>query len=140
MIVQVDTGMIQCQRGMGDARGMAIRVQSGWFCKPPGQRFDVRGVTREGNTTMNYKRVAGVVGGVAAGAAVVGSEIAKAQDDLGAQISGSVGSSVSGISTSSGGSASGGTQVEHNEVHLGEQEGLAISDASGGNHNISFVS
>ena len=102
--------------------------------------FAVRGVTREGNTTMNYKRVAGVVGGAAAGAAVVGTEIAMAQDDLGSSIAGSVGSSVSGISTSSGGSASGGMQVEHNEIHLGESEGLAISDASGGNHNISFVS
>ena len=102
--------------------------------------FAVRGVTREGNTTMNYKRVADVVGGAAAGAAVVGSEIAMAQDDLGASIAGSVGSSVSGISSSSGGSASGGMQVEHNEIHLGESEGLAISDASGGNHNVSFVS
>jgi hypothetical protein len=89
---------------------------------------------------MNYKRIAGVVGGAAAGAAVVGSELAMAQDDLGASIAGSVGNSVSGIATSSGGSASGGTQVEHNEIHLGEQEGLAISDASGGNNNVSFVS
>lgn len=102
--------------------------------------FVVRGVTREGNTTMNYKRVAGVVGGAAAGAAIVGSEIAMAQDDLGASIAGSVGSSVSGIATSSGGDVSGGAQVEHNEIHLGESEGLAISDASGGNHNVSFVS
>jgi len=89
---------------------------------------------------MNYKRVAGVVGGAAAGAALVGGEIAMAQEDLGASIAGSVGSSVSGIATSSGGNVSGGAQVEHNEIHLGEQEGLAISDASGGNHNISFVS
>lgn len=88
---------------------------------------------------MNYKRVAGVVGGAAAGAALVGSEMAMAQDDLGASIAGSVGSSVSGIS-GGGGSASGGVQVEHNEIHLGESEGLAISDASGGNHNVSFVS
>ena len=102
--------------------------------------FAVRGVTREGNTTMNYKRVAGVVGGAAAGAAVIGGEIAMAQDDLGASIAGSVGSSVSGISSSSGGSATGGVQVEHSEMHLGESEGLAISDASGGNHNVSFVS
>ena len=90
--------------------------------------------------TMNYKRVAGVVGGVAAGAAVVGSEIAMAQDDLGASIAGSVGSSVSGIATSSGGDVAGGVQVETNSIQLGEQEGLAISDASGGNNNVSFVS
>jgi hypothetical protein len=89
---------------------------------------------------MNYKRIAGVVGGAAAGAAVVGSELAMAQDDLGASIAGSVGNSVSGIATSSGGSASGGTRVESNSIQLGEQEGLAISDASGGNNNVSFVS
>lgn len=102
--------------------------------------FAVQGVTREGNTTMNYKRVAGVVGGAAAGAAIVGSEIAMAQYDLGARIAVSVGNSVSGIATNSGGEVSGGAQVEHNEIHLGESEGLAISDASGGNSNVSFVS
>ena len=89
---------------------------------------------------MNYKRVAGVAGGAVAGAALVGSEIAMAQDNLGASISGSVGNAVSGIATNSGGSASGGVQVEHNEIQLGESQGLAISDASGGNHNVSFVS
>jgi hypothetical protein len=49
---------------------------------------------------------------------------------------------VSGIATNSGGggTVTGGVQVEHNEMHLGDQEGLAISDASGGNHNVSFVS
>lgn len=95
---------------------------------------------------MNYRRIAGLFGGAAAGAAVVGAEFAQAQDnsgstvDLGGSIADTVGGAVSGIATSSGGSASGGTRVEHNEINLGEQEGLAISDASGGNHNISFVS
>ena len=37
-------------------------------------------------------------------------------------------------------SASGGTSVERSEVSLGEQEGVAIADASGGNNNVSFVS
>jgi hypothetical protein len=95
---------------------------------------------------MNYRRIAGLVGGAAAGAAVVGAELAQAQDNsgssvnLGGSIADTVTGAVSDISTSSGGSASGGTRVEHNEINLGEQEGLAISDASGGNHNISFVS
>jgi len=40
----------------------------------------------------------------------------------------------------SGGTATGGTSVERSEVSLGEQQGLAIADASGGNNNLSFVS
>lgn len=95
---------------------------------------------------MNYRRIAGLVGGAAAGALAIGSEIAEAQQnsggsvDLGGSIADSVTGSVSSIATSSGGSATGGTSVEHNEISLGEQEGLAISDASGGNNNVSFVS
>jgi hypothetical protein len=93
---------------------------------------------------MNYRRIAGMFGGAAAGALAVGAEVAKAQEssggtiNLGGSIAGTVGNAVSGIATNS--SASGGTQVEHNEIHLGDQQGLAIADASGGNHNISFVS
>ena len=34
----------------------------------------------------------------------------------------------------------GGTTVEHTEASFGEQEGVAIADASGGNNNVSFVS
>jgi hypothetical protein len=81
----------------------------------------------------------------AAGALAVGAELAQAQDntggtvDLGASISDTVHSAVSGISTS-GGTVSGGTQTQTNELELGEQQGLAISDASGGNYNVSFVS
>jgi hypothetical protein len=95
---------------------------------------------------MNYRRIAGLFGGAAAGAAVIGTEIAQAQDNsgasinLGGSIADTVTGAVSGIATNSGGTVSGGTQVEHNEIDLGEQEGLAISDASGGNHNLSFVS
>jgi hypothetical protein len=95
--------------------------------------------------TMNYRRIAGL-SGVAAGAVAVGAEMAQAQDntgstvDLGGSIADTVTGAVSGIATNSGGTVSGGTQVEHNEIDLGEQEGLAISDASGGNNNISFVS
>jgi hypothetical protein len=95
---------------------------------------------------MNYRRITGLFAGAVAGAAAVGAEIAQAQEssggtiDLGGNISGTVTGAVSSIATNSGGSAHGGTQVEHNEIHLGEQEGLAISDASGGNNNLSFVS
>lgn len=95
---------------------------------------------------MNYRRIAGLVGGAAAGALAIGSEMAEAQQNsggsvnLGGSIADSVTGSVSSIATNSGGSATGGTSVEHNEISLGEQEGLAISDASGGNNNVSFVS
>jgi hypothetical protein len=89
---------------------------------------------------MNYRRITGLFGGATAGAVAL-SEIAQAQDDLGDSIANSVASSVSSIDTNSGGStASGGTSVERSEVSLGEQEGLAIADASGGNNNLSFVS
>lgn len=89
---------------------------------------------------MNYRRITGLIGGATVGAVAVGAGVAQAQDDLGDSIANTVGGSVSSISTSSGGSASGGTSVQHNEIHLGEQEGVAISDASGGNNNVSFVS
>jgi hypothetical protein len=103
---------------------------------------------------MSYRRITGLFGGAAAGALVVGAELAQAQDnsggtisiggggtdDLSENISGTVTNAVSGISTGSGGSASGGTSVEHTEASFGEQEGVAIADASGGNNNVSFVS
>ncbi len=97
---------------------------------------------------MNYRRIVGLFGGAAAGAVAVGAELAQAQEssggtiDIGSSIANTVTGAVSGIATnsSSGGTASGGTKVEHNEINLGEQEGLAISDASGGNNNVSFVS
>jgi hypothetical protein len=82
--------------------------------------------------------------------AAVGTEVVRAQDDLGDSIASTVSNAVSGVATnsgnsvsggtSSGGTASGGTTVQHNELSLGEQEGVAISDASGGNNNVSFVS
>ena len=88
---------------------------------------------------MNYRRITGLFG--AAGALAVGTEIAQAQEaDLGDSIANTVSGAVSSITTSSGGSVSGGESVEHSEVNLGEQTGLAIADASGGNNNVSFVS
>ena len=87
---------------------------------------------------MNSRRITGLFGGAAAGALAVGA--AQAQDDLGDSIATTVGNSVASISTSSGGSVRGGTSVESNSIDLGEQEGVAIADASGGNNNVSFVS
>jgi TRAP-type uncharacterized transport system substrate-binding protein len=57
---------------------------------------------------------------------------------IGGDIASTVQDAVSGIATNS--SASGGTQVEHNDIAFGDQEGLAVSDASGGNHNLSAKS
>ena len=95
---------------------------------------------------MNFRRITGLFGGAAAGALAVGAEVARAQQnagstiDLGGSISGTVTGAVSSISTSSGGTASGGTRTETNNIQLGEREGVAIADASGGNNNLSFVS
>ena len=87
---------------------------------------------------MNYRRITGLFG--AAGAVAVGTEIAQAQDDLGASISSTVEGAVSSIATNSGGTVIGGVSTETNSVELGEQTGVAIADASGGSNNIAFVS
>jgi hypothetical protein len=86
---------------------------------------------------MNYRRITGLFG--AAGALAVGTEIAGAQDDLGESIANTVSSRVSSVATNSG-TVSGGTSVESSAVELGENQGVAIADASGGNNNLSFVS
>jgi hypothetical protein len=100
---------------------------------------------------MDFRRISGLVGGAAAGALAVGAELAQAQDNSGGtisigggtdnlseSISGTVTNAVSGIASNS--SASGGTSVERTEASFGEEEGVAIADASGGNNNVSFVS
>jgi len=89
---------------------------------------------------MNFRRIRGLFGGAAVGAAAVGAEVAQAQDDLGDNIANSVAGAVSSVATNSGGSVTGGTSVERSEVSLGDQQGTAISDASGGNNNVSFES
>ena len=58
---------------------------------------------------------------------------------IGGDIADTVAGAVSGIATG-GGSASGGTSVEHTEASFGEDEGVAISDASGGNRNLAAKS
>jgi len=89
---------------------------------------------------MNYRRITGLFG--AAGAVAVGTEIAQAQEDLGASIANAVTGSVSSIDThsSDGGTVFGGLSTESNSIDLGEKTGTAIADASGGNNNVSFVS
>jgi hypothetical protein len=64
---------------------------------------------------------------------------ASAQDDIGANIAATVADAVSSIATnSSGGSnVTGSVSVQHSEMALGDKEGTSISDASGGNHNLS---
>ncbi len=100
----------------------------------------------------NDRRMTGLFGGAAAGALAVGTETAQAQessgglDGLGDSIASTVTNAVSGIATnsSSGTSSSSGvsgeTSVESDEISLGEQQGLAIADASGGDNNVAFVS
>ncbi len=87
---------------------------------------------------MIYRRITGLFG--AAGALAVGTEIAHAQEDLGDSIANTVASAVAPIATNSSGTVSGGESVESSEVDLGESQGVAIADASGGNNNLSFVS
>jgi hypothetical protein len=99
---------------------------------------------------MKKHRITELFGGAAAAALAVGAaDIAQAQDssggsiDLGGNIASTVTNAVSDISTGSssgGGTVTGGVQTESNSLDFGEDEGVAISDASGGNNNISFVS
>jgi len=120
-----------------------MHIQCEWLCQAlefvPG-----RAGRREGGTIMNYRRITGLFGaaGAAAGALAVGTEIAQAQQDLGASIANAVTGSVANIDThsSNSGSVFGGVSTESNNVDLGEQTGTSIADASGGNNNVSFVS
>jgi hypothetical protein len=101
-------------------------------------------------STGGGRRVRGiltvVVPAVGLAIALVGAapaEQAFAQDNEGAMISlgGSIADTVAGaVSGISSSHASGGVQSSHNELNFGEQKGLAVSDASGGNHNASTTS
>jgi hypothetical protein len=59
--------------------------------------------------------------------------------NIGGSISATVVGAVSDIATPSGGATTtiGGISVENNDLAFGEDESTAISDASGGNHNVS---
>ncbi len=58
--------------------------------------------------------------------------------NIGGNISATVADAVSVIATDSGGNTTtiGGILVENNELEFGEDESTAISDASGGHHNV----
>ena len=59
--------------------------------------------------------------------------------DIDASISATVVGAVADIATQSGGNTTtiGGISVENNDLAFGEDESTAISDASGGHHNVS---
>jgi hypothetical protein len=79
-----------------------------------------------------------MVGGVPAQQAFA-QENSGGSINIGGSISATVGDAVSGIATGSGGNTTtiGGISVEHNDLEFGEDESTAISDASGGNGNVS---
>jgi hypothetical protein len=84
-----------------------------------------------------------LIGVPAVGLAVAMVGVAPAQQafaqDIGASIEATVADAVSTIATnsSSGGTVIGGISTQTNTAELGEDQGTAISDASGGDHNVS---
>jgi hypothetical protein len=84
------------------------------------------------------------IGVPAVGLAVAMVGVAPAQQalaqDIGADIAATVADAVSSIATNSSSgntTAIGGISTESNDLEFGEDEGTAVSDASGGNHNVS---
>jgi hypothetical protein len=78
-----------------------------------------------------------MVGGVPA-QPTLAQESSGGSINIGGSIAGTVAAAVSGIATNSGSSTTiGGISVEHNDLEFGDDESLAVSDASGGNHNLS---
>jgi hypothetical protein len=79
------------------------------------------------------------VGLVVAMVGVTPAQQASAQEiDIGASIVATVREAVAGIATPGGSSTtSGGLVLQSDEIELGEEESTAISDASGGNGNVS---
>jgi hypothetical protein len=57
-------------------------------------------------------------------------------DDIAATVAGAV-ANIATHSSSGNTTAVGGISTESNNLEFGEDEGLAVSDASGGNHNVS---
>jgi hypothetical protein len=85
-----------------------------------------------------------LIGVPAVGLAVAMVGVAPAQQalaqDIGADIAATVAAAVSTIATNSSSgntTAIGGISTESNDLEFGEDEGTAVSDASGGNHNVS---
>ena len=79
------------------------------------------------------------VGLVVAMVGVTPAQQASAQEiNIGASIAETVAAAVAGIATPGGSSTtSGGLVLQSDEIELGEEESTAISDASGGNGNVS---
>jgi hypothetical protein len=84
-----------------------------------------------------------LIGVPAVGLAVAMVGVAPAQQalaqDIGDEIAATVAAAVAAIDTnsSSGGTVIGGISTQSNTAELGEDEGTAISDASGGDFNVS---
>ena len=85
------------------------------------------------------RRVLPAVGLAVAMVGVAPAQHAFAQDiNIGGNIAATVAEAVSGIATNSEPSTIlGGLTTESNDLEFGEDEGTAVSDASGGNHNVS---
>ena len=85
-----------------------------------------------------------LIGVPAVGLAVAMVGVAPAQQalaqDIGDEIAATVAAAVADIDTnsSSGGTVIGGISTQSNTAEFGEDEGTAISDASGGNYNVSL--
>ena len=81
-----------------------------------------------------------VVGLAVAMVGVAPAQQASAQEiDIGASIAETVAEAVAGIASPAGESSTafGGLVLQSDEIELGEEESTAISDASGGNGNVS---
>jgi hypothetical protein len=84
-----------------------------------------------------------LIGVPAVGLAVAMVGVAPAQQalaqDIGDEIAATVAAAVAAIDTnsSSGGTVIGGISTQSNTAEFGEDEGTALSDASGGNYNVS---
>ena len=103
---------------------------------PSGARFGIgRRARRALALLVPAVGLAVALAGVAPAEQALAQENSGAQIQLGGSIADTVAGAVSGIATNS--TASGGVQSTQSELSFGEKEGLAISDASGGSHNVS---
>jgi hypothetical protein len=75
--------------------------------------------------------------GVAPAQQTLAQESSGGSINIGGSIAATVASAVSDIATNSGTTTIGGISVESNEIEFGDDESVAISDASGGQHNVS---
>jgi hypothetical protein len=111
-----------------DNRGMTGLPTSAWA-----------GVARRGRRVVMIALPAAGLAVALVGVAPTGQAIAQDNQggtiNIGGNIASTVAAAVSGIASNT--EASGGVLTTHSEMEFGDQEGLAVSDASGGNHNVS---